>query len=67
MCVCARTRERNKLQVFSQFILWFSICFLMRDISTPKRPIKTSRRFMKNNTSFYEEQHVVLRRTTRRF
>ena len=66
MCVRAYARE-DKLQVLSQFILWFSICFLMRDISTPNRPIKTSRRFMKNNTSFCEKQAVVLRRTIRRF
>ena len=28
---------------------------------------KTSRRFMKNNTSFYEKQHVVLCKTSRCF
>ena len=28
---------------------------------------KTTRRFVKNNTSFYEKQHVVLWETTRRF
>ena len=63
----ARAREKVRLQVFSQFILWFFICFLMRDNSTPNRSIKTSRCFMKNEPSFYEKQHVVLSKTTRRF
>ena len=66
MCVRACARESEITGIFTIYIVVLHLLF-NEGYFYPKALDKTSRRFMKNNTSFYEEQHVVLWKTTRRF